>query len=91
MREGGGAEINHLTSGWSVHLCLGDRLQIGCDIQEHLGGHEERSHSTTRTFAPNAYTLRVGTQTRVLLAGSSGVSAGPRDGDAAMLNRTTGA
>lgn len=34
-----GAEINHLTSGWSVHLCLRDRLQIGCDIQEHLGGH----------------------------------------------------
>lgn len=33
------AEINHLTSGWSVHLCLRDRLQIGCDIQEHLRGH----------------------------------------------------
>lgn len=33
-----GEQINHLTSGWSVHLCLGDRLQIGCDIQRHWGG-----------------------------------------------------
>ena len=46
-----GAEINHLTSGWSVHLCLGDKLQIGCDIQEHLGGHGSVrcSHSNTHT------------------------------------------
>ena len=39
--EGGRGEINDLTSGWSVHLCVEDRLQIGRDIQEHLG------HQTT--------------------------------------------
>lgn len=45
-----GAEINHLTSGWSVHLCLGDGLQIGCDIQEHLGGHGSApTHTHTHT------------------------------------------
>lgn len=64
-----GAEINHLTSGWSVHLCLRDRLQIGCDIQEHLGGHGSacfsllnpltQTHTGTQTESHGEYNIHV--------------------------------
>lgn len=63
---GRGAEINHLTSGWSVHLCLGDRLQIGCDIQEHLGGHGSTFTHTQMNISSRPYI-----QTHVLLARTS--------------------